>query len=235
MSTAARIELDDRFVPTYTIGEAAHYVRLPAKTVHNWTSGDWKDNGARRPIIKLEQREGRQALLSFINLVELHVISGLRARKVPLEHIRRAVEYMADQLNSEHPLATIDLHTVGAHMIVEHAGQLLNASKGGQVEMRAVIEALLSRIERDQFHLAARLYPFTRPGDVRDNQPRVVVIDPRISFGRPIIAGRGIATEVVASRYDAGESVAELIEDYGCTSAEIEEAIRCERWRRLAA
>lgn len=55
-----------------------------------------------------------------------------------------------------------------------------------------------------------------------------VVIDPRISFGRPVLAGSGIPTAVIAEQYKAGESVDELADDYGRKRLEIEEAIRCE-------
>jgi uncharacterized protein (DUF433 family) len=55
-----------------------------------------------------------------------------------------------------------------------------------------------------------------------------VVIDPELSFGRPVIAGTGLATEVIADRYKAGESIQELAEDYGRPAEEVEEAIRCE-------
>ena len=61
-------------------------------------------------------------------------------------------------------------------------------------------------------------------------EPRTIVIDPYVSFGRPVLAGTGIATSVIAQRYKAGESIAELAEDYGRSSPEIEEAIRCELW-----
>jgi uncharacterized protein (DUF433 family) len=61
-----------------------------------------------------------------------------------------------------------------------------------------------------------------------------VVIDPRISFGRPVLAGSGIPTAVIADRYKAGESVDELADDYGRKRLEIEEAIRCELAERAA-
>ena len=56
----------------------------------------------------------------------------------------------------------------------------------------------------------------------------LVVIDPTLSAGRPVITGTGLATEVIAERYKAGETVAELAKDYDRKEAEIEEAIRCE-------
>jgi uncharacterized protein (DUF433 family) len=77
-----------------------------------------------------------------------------------------------------------------------------------------------------------RLYLFTRKRDLRE--PKVGVIDPHISYGRPILVGTGIPTAVVAERYKAGESVDELAEDYGRSRNEIEEAIRCELWLEAA-
>ena len=56
----------------------------------------------------------------------------------------------------------------------------------------------------------------------------MVVIDPTLSAGRPVIAGTGLATEVIAERYIAGETVVELAKDYDRENSEIEEAIRCE-------
>jgi uncharacterized protein (DUF433 family) len=53
-------------------------------------------------------------------------------------------------------------------------------------------------------------------------------MDPRISLGRPVIAGTGIATAVVADRYKAGETMEELAQDYGRDRLEIEQAIQCE-------
>jgi len=84
----------------------------------------------------------------------------------------------------------------------------------------------LRRIERDREGFAVRLYPFTSTRHT--DEPKLVVIDPHISFGRPVLVGTGIATAVIAERYKAGESVDELMDDYGRGRLEIEEAIRCE-------
>ncbi|MEW6746431.1 MAG: DUF433 domain-containing protein [Planctomycetota bacterium] len=53
----------------------------------------------------------------------------------------------------------------------------------------------------------------------------------RISFGRPVIAGTSIRTEIVIDRHLAGESTTELANNDGCESALIEDATRCERLR----
>ena len=88
------------------------------------------------------------------------------------------------------------------------------------------LQAHLRRIERDSAGIPVKLYPFTRKRDPQE--PKAVVIDPQVSFGRPVLAGTGIATSVIAERYKAGESMEELADDYGLKRLEIEEAIRCE-------
>jgi uncharacterized protein (DUF433 family) len=69
-----------------------------------------------------------------------------------------------------------------------------------------------------------RLYPFTRYPS--DESPRLIVIDPQVRFGRPTVARTGMPVDVLFERYQAGDSVATLAEDYDLTTDEVEEAIR---------
>ena len=59
----------------------------------------------------------------------------------------------------------------------------------------------------------------------------MVVIDPRVLYGRPVIAGIRVPTAVVYERWKAGESVETLAVDYSRSRDEIEEALRCEHAR----
>jgi uncharacterized protein (DUF433 family) len=92
--------------------------------------------------------------------------------------------------------------------------------------MREMLAAHLKRIDRDAAGAPIRLYPFTRKHDLEE--PRVVMMDPRVQYGRPVLVRSGIPTAVVAERYKAGESIQDLATDYGREPREIEEAIRCE-------
>ncbi len=53
------------------------------------------------------------------------------------------------------------------------------------------------------------------------------MIDPRIAFGRMVIVGTGIPTNIIAERFHAGDSYEQLAHDYQCEIEKIEEAIRC--------
>jgi uncharacterized protein (DUF433 family) len=61
------------------------------------------------------------------------------------------------------------------------------------------------------------------------NGPRLIQISPAVGFGKPVIAGAGISTSVVASRFNARESIDDLASEYGLKPRQIEETIRWER------
>lgn len=220
---------DPRLLPAYTIAEAGHYLRIPIPTLRSWVLGrcypvkDGKHFFL--PVVSLPQKVPH--LLSFVNLVQAHVLDSIRSRyNVPLHKVRGGIAYLRRQFRADHPLADHLIETNSRDLFVRKLGQLINISREGQLAMREVLDAYLQRIEWDDSGLAMKLYPFTRKRDL--NEPRVVVIDPRVSFGRPVLVGTGIPTAVIADRYKAGESIDELARDYERRRLEIEEAIRCE-------
>jgi len=162
-----------------------------------------------------------------MNLVEAHVLDAIRREhKVPLHKVRSALDYLREKFPSTHPLAEQRFETNGLDLFIQKYGQLINISKAGQLAIRTLMEAHLQRIERDASGRVVRLYPFVRARHA--NQPKVIVIDPLVSFGKPVLVGTGIPTSVIAERYKTGESIDELVDDYGRSRLEIEEAIRCE-------
>jgi uncharacterized protein (DUF433 family) len=89
-----------------------------------------------------------------------------------------------------------------------------------------MFEEHLKRVEWDRENFPVRLFPFLSGST--DSVARPIVIDPRIAFGRPILASRGISTQAIAERIDAGEAVEELAR-YDLQVPEIEEAVFYER------
>jgi len=220
--------LDAREVPSYRITEVAQYLRVPKATVRAWALGQ----GRFRPVLGLEPQPG-VPLLSFVNLVEVHVLDALRREHdIPLQKTRAVLRLLGRLFpGSPHPLADRDLLTEGGEVFVEDVGRLVSASHEGQMAIRELLEAHLRRVDRDPMGRASRLYPFTRKrGDRRSlaGEPKAVMIDPEVQFGRPVLTGTGIPTLVIADRYKAGESIHELARDYDRPPEEIEEAIRCE-------
>ena len=220
---------DPRELPAYSITEAARYLRMPEATLRSWVVGRPYPTtvGQRffRPVIHLP--EDGWPVLSFVNMVEAHVLEATRRQEnIALDKVRVAVTFLEREYHSRHPLADHQFETDGLDLFIQKAGLLINLTQAGQLAMRDIVAAYLRRVERDVKGLPIRLYPFTRKRE--REEPRAVVIDPFISFGRPVLAGTGIATAVLAERFKAGESVEDLAKDYGRTALDIQEALRCE-------
>jgi uncharacterized protein (DUF433 family) len=219
---------DARELPTYGITEAARYLGLPVATLRSWTMGRRYPtaDGVRtwQPLIRLPDKKGRE--LSFMNLVEASALATIRRRhKIRMPAVRKAIDYLNRGLNSSHPLAE-RLETDGLDLFIQKYGQLINLSQLGQLGIKECLQAHLQRVEHDPQGLAVRLFPWTR-GDQLES-PKIIAIDPLISFGKPTLLGTGIRTEVLASRLRAGDTLAELRDDYGLAEEQVEEAIRYE-------
>ncbi len=230
MATSKPAKTDPRELPSYTITEVAHYLNVPAATIRYWSVG----RDGNEPLIKVPGDS--PTLLSFLNLTELHLLAAIRREhQLKMPNIRRAIDFLrgnaTNPLDKRHPLISRDLETDGLDLFVQEYEQLVNVSEMGQLAMREIISFALKRIDRDVSGIPIKLFPYTRSAlsvDSLERSPAKIIIDPRISAGRPVVAGSGITTECIAERYKAGESIKDLAEDYERTEEEIEEAIRCE-------
>ena len=102
-------------------------------------------------------------------------------------------------------------------------------SSGTDDQQAALIRKHLTiRLERVEAERGQpiRIYPPTR--EPADTTTRIIEIDPKVRFGRPALKGRGLPTDVLFERHQAGDSIADLATDYDITAAEVEEAIRYE-------
>jgi len=213
---------DPRILPRYSPAEAAHYLRLPVATLKTWVYGRVDPNGHEaEAVIKLPSAT---RLLSFQNLVEAHVLGAIRRQHgVSLQRVRKALRFVERRLRLSHPLITAKFQTDGIDLFVEELGKLINASSDGQTEIADALRLSLARVEHDQDGLAARLFPFVR-GEGRE--PKVIVVDPRLSFGRPVVAATGVPVSIIVGRYRAGEDVSAIADDYGISVDQTHDAIR---------
>jgi uncharacterized protein (DUF433 family) len=187
--------------------------------------GEASDRKRFKPLIEPAARS--PVALSFINLIEAHVLAAIRRKhRVDMPAVRRTIDFLKREFGSPHPLADHKFETDGVNLFISHYGDFISVSQGGQLAVRELLKAHLRRIDRDDKGFPLRLYPFTRVDETE--QPKNIVIDPFISFGKAVITGTGISTDIVAERFKAGESADELASDYGCAREKIEEAIRCE-------
>ena len=154
-----------------------------------------------------------------------------RHHGVKLAKVRQAIDFVRRELQVPRPLARQKFLTNGVALFVEHAGEMLNVSEQGQPALLDDFALALARIEFGGHGGPVLLFPFTRDASHRDNHPRSVVVDPARSFGRPVVAGAFVRTEVVEQRFRAGDTISEMAEDHAVPTAVIEEALRFEHRR----
>lgn len=218
-------------IPSYGTEDAARYLHVRYQTLRYWILG----GASNEPVIQIAQK--RPPVLSFMDLLECWVLASLRHKEgIPMRNIRSAVETLRENYDSKHPLAEAEFETDGVFLFIHDAIGLVNLSKRDQRALEEIMKAYLRRIDRDVEGIARRLYPFTRPEHLnsRLDAPKVVMIDPSVSFGRPVLINSGISTAVLASRYRGGDTVLALAREYGRKPHEIEEAIRWEEGARAA-
>jgi len=214
-------------IPNYTIEESARYLHVSYEKISYWVIG----NPAVAPLSTVFTR--RPVLLSFKNLIECFVLESLRKiHNVSLQEIRHSIEELRITKASKYPLADYTLHTERGRLIYldDQGEQLVCLSRSGQMVFRDIVLPFLKRVERNERGIAQRLFPFTRAEHLKSpsNAPRVVMIDPHVNFGMPVLAGSRISTAFLLSRKKGGASVQQLAADYGRPETEIEEALRLE-------
>ena len=217
-------EADER--PRYSVAQAARYVQISPTTLRSWVVG--------RPYPTSEGHRYSKPLiirpvpgdlrLSFSNLREAHVLRSLRTRhEVPMAAVRAALDYAADELKIQRLLLSRELMADAGSVFIERLGQLIDLSRSGQIAMKEMLDGHLSRIQWEPI----RLFPVVAARGL--SGPRIVGIDPQVSFGRPFIVGKGVRTSTIVERLDAGEDREAVAADYGLEDFEIDEAILYER------
>jgi uncharacterized protein (DUF433 family) len=130
--------------------------------------------------------------------MELLFVRAFLRKGISLQRVRKASSEASRITGEDHPFARRRLFTLRKDILMEleQGGQsvLLELLSGGQLGLRDVIVESGRSIDFDpQTGFASRWWPLGK------NKP--VVINPRIAFGAPSIANRGILTSTVHDLY----------------------------------
>lgn len=223
-------------IPAYPVTDAARYLRIPVATLRSWLKGrsyttkigqQASDPLIQRPDPTLPQ-------LSFTNLVEAHVLRIIReTHEIKLDKVRKALDYMSRQFDTDHPLVMKRFQTDGVDLFVDEVDRLVNVSRSGQLAMREILKHLLTRVDWNAEGIASRFFPVIelvpQPGS-----DKIVFLDPSIQFGKPVIAGKGIPTATIVDLIDAGDEIEDVADEFDCTLEQVKAAIQFEAQNRAA-
>jgi len=215
--------------PRYSIARAAHYLHMSRSTLRSWVRGrDYPKKGGMEhwpALIKAEE------LLSFNHLIEAYVLRALRVdHGLKMAAVREALDYAQREFGISRLLLSKELQAAPGNVFLERFGQLINLNRSGQLAAKHLLAAVLQRVQRNPMGLPAKMYPVASYDiNALRHSPQLIVIDPEVSFGRPIVASKGVRTAMIISRIDAGEDAQDVARDYGLDPEELEAAISYER------
>ena len=227
-TSPAQLSSDDGRVrrALFTLRESAAYLDVPASTLHQWARPS-DDPG----LVTIFPRAGRSATVPFVGFAEAYVLSALRHGGVPMQRIRPAVARLSEEFGLYNDLASQRVYTDGAELIFDYADNsdddaLLTVVRTGQEHFAEVIRGYLRRIEYggDGWVAQIRLPAYTAAN---------VIVDPERAFGQPLVVHGGARVEDLVDRFRAGDSVADIAEDFAVPQDEVEDVIRVAT--RLAA
>jgi uncharacterized protein (DUF433 family) len=230
----------------YGIPEAAILAGVNVRTALRWFTSRTSKGGTKHVLkASLANREGHHAI-SFLDLTDLYVVGRLRELGVSFHTIRRAYEALRDRFGSDHPFSSRQLSTDGTAVFIreladvcrdDSAGYRAGAGKRAPRAKRVSLEnpvtrqRLFSTLDPylDRLHFEGGASHATRW-----HIQKGIVIDPRRSFGKPVVEDCSVPTYILAAAFHANERDADLVARlYHCSPDAVRRADRFERTVKL--
>lgn len=213
----------------YTVAEASLLTGVDRHRISRWTRGyTFMYHGTRQimsAIIGREAESDETPILTFADLMELRFLDAFRKNGVSTKALRIAAQRAKELLGRHHPFSTqifkSDGRTILAEITKETGDRVFLDIVNDQYVFEKVIASYLySGLDFNDLKEPARWWPM--------GKDRTVVIDPRRSFGAPIVSKAGIPTKILKSAVDAEKSVEFVAKWYGAAIDEVKDAVEFE-------
>lgn len=214
----------------YAIPEAARLTGVSSQRIRRWMEGysyrTATGEHAAPPVWTHDLPKLDDAFaLSFRDLIEVRFIDVFLRHGVRWKALRRAAEVAAEIIESTHPFSTKKFKTDGREIFLEIVDEtqepsLLNLVKDQYTFHEVVDPHLFDALEFGPQGTPSRWYPL--------HPNKRVVVDPRLSFGQPIVEAAGVPTYVIAAAEKVEDSRARVARLYEVTPADVDAAIEFE-------
>lgn len=206
--------------PLYTITDTARLTHVAPVTIRRWLYGYQTRTQDVLPLLGLKEKS---PLVSFLQFVEILMVSSWRRNNVPLERIRLAHDFAKRQWGIEYPFASLDLESLGGHILHRFEEETPGASLAtldSKLQQWTLPHLVLDRIHEFEYEvkLASRWYPAGKNVNI--------VVDPRINTGLPTILDRRVTIQTIRKRFKAGYSIPYIATDLKLNRNMVEEALR---------
>jgi len=211
----------------YRVPDAARLIDVNASTLRRWLQGySYTYLGkVRETGPRWESEHGTDShIIGFLDLIEARVIAKFRREGVQWPTLAAAAEEARKRFDVSHPFATLRLQTDGRNVILEVAKNtgdvaledIVTSQKQFDPFLRPLLVDL--KFEKD---VAASWWPL--------GKEREVVLDPRRSFGKPIINTYGVSTSVLADAVRAEGAILPVSRWFNVSEQAVKDAVDFEK------
>ena len=217
----------------YPLRQAARLVGTDSTAVRRWVLGYKRQGQAYSPLWKPELADAGlgEPVVSFRDLLELRLVAAFVGHGVGLRVIRATAEFARREFGTDYPLSSRRFLTDGKSIFLEAVAaegndELMDVPRRQLVFSTIIRPSLYEGIEYEAGR-ARRWYPMGGSG-------KIVMLDPKVQFGTPIVASAGIPTDTLHAAFlaEGGERKA-VARIYGVSPQEVDAAVRFET--KLAA
>lgn len=206
----------------YTPREAARLIGTSSQQVLRWTRG----SGPNEPLWQAHYQflDDDVTEISFLDLVEVRVVSALRRASISLQAIRFAISFAQAKFGIDRPLSSQSFKTDGTEVLmeaIEEDGELVSLSRRrpGQKVFRRIISQSLNDLEYEN-ETVARWRP---------KKHSAVIIDPARQFGSPLLDEYGLSTKMLRDEFDRYNDLNYLSDLYEVPTSALKSGIAFER------
>jgi uncharacterized protein (DUF433 family) len=195
----------------------------PAK-VRAWVEG-YGHSDATPILIRELPRVGGKTVLSFLDLVEAAFVRHFRAIGYSPQTIRKVALKLRDRTGNDHPFAMEKRFKADGKHIFEEV-----VADDGERRLVSLMDdnfVMVSAVEPALFEQVFYVEDVAREFIPLRNHPEVI-INPRISFGRPIIKKVGVPTEKLYAAFLSEGGIDEVSEEFGIDPLLVAAAINFE-------
>lgn len=212
----------------YTLKEAERLTGATSREVSRWLFGYSFDGGSSAPLwrTQLADREEQQKTIGFRDLMEVRIVKAFIQHNVSLRVIRTAINSAREIFVTDYPFTANRFLTDGKSIFYEAlrdegAVELTDLVKRQIVFEHIIRPELYAGIEFTSSGQAKRWFPLKKSDDI--------VLDPEISFGKPILTDFGIRTDIIAASYAIEKDKKIVASLYDIPLTAVNTALRYER------
>ncbi|KRR11300.1 hypothetical protein CQ12_05605 [Bradyrhizobium jicamae] len=209
----------------YTVPMVARILAAKPGKVKSWVEG-YGNSDASPILIRQLPQVGGKTVLGFLDLIESAFIRHFREAGFSPQTIRKVALKLRDRHGVDHPFAMDKRFRANGKHIFEEV-----ATDEGEKRLVNLMNdnfEIVPAVEPSLFDQVFYVEDIARSWHPLRNHPNVVM-DPKISFGRPVVKNIWIPTETLFASYQAEGDVETAAEEFGVSRRNVEDAVSFEQ------